>query len=86
MSKFLGLLFKASLFTSIVLILGAWIDIGGRSISGHIESQIRKAKHWEVTEKVNHWSSGVLKNHHEGEDIQSSEREKLKRLISDLNR
>ncbi len=85
MSKFLGTIFKASLFASFVLVLGAWVQYEGRSISDHVETHVRKAKRWEVTQKMTHWSSGILKDNAAQEDIESSERQKLRRLISDLN-
>lgn len=115
MLKVLGLLFKFSLFSILVLVLGNVLSWNGRTISDQVRTSLSqveraadKAGGSEVVEEVKDWTGKLVRDARDGagkrfsgnkesaaattnkadakEEIPSTEREKLRSLIQQLNR
>lgn len=96
----LSSILKFSLFTVAVLILGNAIQVGGRTVNDQIRIGLSQVERGPIGEKVKSWSAEITSDmkkgaskkpavtvipHHK-ENIEPSERLKLKKLIEDLNR
>lgn len=98
MFKFFGTLIKLCLFSLGVLALGNWIRWNGRTISDQVRIGMAHAEKSNIFESFKTWTETVTRDARQGalkkpkfnsaysdEGITSSERQKLKALIKELN-
>jgi hypothetical protein len=85
MLKLLGSGIKLVIFSLLVLILGNWLHWDGRTISDQVKMGMSHAEESSVVHSLRSWAQKITLNAREGEEITTSERQKLKALIKELN-
>lgn len=99
MLKILGWILKLGAFAALVLVMGSLIKWNGKTISDQLKTQLSSAERSETVSHVKGWAGGLIKdsgkaphsvrrpsrNPDSSEDIPSSERQKLRQLIRELN-
>jgi hypothetical protein len=101
MLKALGFCVKVTLFSLLVLILGNWLRWDGKTISDQVRLRMSHAERSNVLGAVRGWAEKITHDARKGiqkkldqtttsteeeeEEIPSSERQKLKALIRELN-
>lgn len=99
MLKTIGFCLKLTVFSFLVLILGNWLRWNGRTISDQVKLRMAHAERTDLYETVRGWATTVTSDAKKGvqkrlerasgpqaqEEISSSERQKLKALIRELN-
>lgn len=99
MLKTLGALIKFGIFALIILMLGNWLRWGGRTISDQIRLGMAHAEKSNWMESIRKWTTEVTTDARKGfqkgatrltpppsnEEISTSERQKLRALIQELN-
>jgi hypothetical protein len=99
MLKLIGFCLKLAAFSVIILILGNWIRWDGRTISDQVKLRMSHAERTNWAGTVRNWAERVTHDAREGmqkkkentnssepqEELTSSERQKLKALIRELN-
>ncbi len=96
MLKLFGFFIKFSFFSILVLILGNWLSWDGMTISDQIKLKMSHAEESGILESVRDWADKISRDAKKGfqnkvsqvstpEEIPSSERQKLKALIRELN-
>jgi hypothetical protein len=101
MLRVMGYLFKLTLFSILILVLGNVLRWDGKTISDQVRLQMSHAERSGLFGTVRNWADRVtydtrkgfqqktghsLSESSESEDISPSERQKLKALIRELNR
>lgn len=83
---------KIAVFSLIVLVLGNWLQWRGKTVSDQVKTQLSHAQRSEIAGQVRGWATQLTQDAKEGakvdsdsEAISSSERQKLKALIRQLN-
>jgi hypothetical protein len=99
MFKTLGFCIKVVFFSVIVLILGNWLRWDGKTISDQVKLRMSHAERSNLLGVVRNWADEVTHDARKGiqkklnysraseeeEEIPSSEKQKLKALIRELN-
>ncbi len=101
MIKAVWFIFKFSLLTIVILLVGSHVTWKGKTISDQVKSQVASAKKSTWGKEISAWTGSMIQDAektirtHTGTDknskrshktnIAQSEREKLKKLIEDLN-
>ena len=96
MLKLIGSLFKAALFSLLILALGNRVHWNGITLSDQVRIGMAHAENTGIFEKIKDWAQDLtedvrkgahqkLKHSETSEEIRSSERQKLKALIQELN-
>lgn len=94
MLRLIGFLVKVTFFSVLVLILGNWLHWDGRTISDQVKIHLSHAERSPVLGEVRHWTNGLINQASQSAlkdpgpksgEILSSERQKLRVLINDLN-
>ncbi len=96
MLRLIGWAIKLGLFAAIVLVLGHVVTWKGQTISDQVKTQISHAERMDLVGQVKHWTNKTLgeergahgapsNGKQKDEQILSSERQKLKALIQELN-
>jgi hypothetical protein len=96
MLKIFGLLVKISVFSLIVLVLGNWLRWDGKTISDQVRLKMSHAEESGVFDHFKSWTESLTSDAKRGfrkkiseasmdEEIPSSEKQKLKALIRELN-
>jgi len=96
MLKAFGYCFRVIIFSILVLILGNWLHWDGRTISDQVRLRMSHAEETGWVGTVRNWAEKITHDARKGlqkknthvsaqEEIPSSEREKLKALIRELN-
>lgn len=96
MLRLIGFFLKVSLFSIIVLILGNLVRWEGRTISDQVKTQMAHAERSSLLGEIRHWAEQLTREARKGgfkklhsassdEEFPSSERQKLKTLIQELN-
>lgn len=95
MLRFFGFIFRVSLYTLVVLMLGNWIEWKGRTLNDQIKYGMAHAERTSVFRQMRNWANDITREAKVGfqkkeaetsEEIPASERQKLHVLIQDLNR
>lgn len=89
------IIFKLSIYATIVLFMGHWIQWKGRTISDQIKTHIAHAQQAGLIHGIKEWAKNLSTDAAEGfyhkpentpqNEIPSSERQKLRELIQELN-
>jgi hypothetical protein len=98
MLRMLGFCVKLVIFSVLVLVLGNWLHWDGRTISDQVKVKMSHAERSDLFGAVRNWADKVTYDARKGvqrklghstpeqnEEITSSERQKLKALIQELN-
>jgi hypothetical protein len=97
MLKALGFCIKVILFSILVLVLGNWVQWNGRTLSDQVRLSMAHTEDTNFIETVHGWAERITHDARKGhlkkpdyaspvsEEISSSERQKLKALIRELN-
>src|SRR4051812_11920086 len=88
---------KFTIFCILVLLVGNWLKLNGKTVSDQIRSGMAHAENTEAVRVLKDWSKKIplvaqppkedeeAKNSPPGEDVKVSEREKLRDLIKELS-
>ena len=95
MLKIIMFLFKVGILAAIVLVLGNVIEWRGKTVSDQIKTQWAQAQRTEIANQIRDWASKITQDSAQGvrkkqdaqesPEISSSERQKLRALIRELN-
>lgn len=95
MLSLLKTLIKLAALSVIILLLGNWVEVGGKTISDQIKVQLSHAEKTGAVSSVRNWANRVTEDAREGiqrkmtkappEKIHPTERQKLRELIHELN-
>src|SRR6185312_9150448 len=92
MLKALGWTLKIAMFAALVLVLGNYIHVGGRTVSDQVRTGLAHAERSDLASDVKDWATRLTKDARKGAsrhareaEIPSSEKQKLRDLIRELN-
>jgi hypothetical protein len=99
MLRLIGTVIKTAIFAIIVLVLGNWLRWDGKTISDQVKIGMAHAEKQNILQSVRVWAEQITHDAKQGlrrkpsqpltsqstEEISSSERQKLKALIRELN-
>ncbi|MGZ3699951.1 MAG: hypothetical protein ACXVCH_17800 [Bdellovibrionota bacterium] len=94
MLKAIGWAVKVAVFAAVVLVLGNRIRIGSKTVSDQVRTGLAHAERSEIAGDMRDWATKLTQDARRGlqkkslaprEEIPSSERQKLRALIQELN-